>query len=369
MQLKGFLPLAFAALAAAAEPLAAVLKTHNGTLSTMNSLLAMVPAVGESLSTSKDFTILAPSNDAFAKAMQADPTLAQKMTNVTFVTDLLMYHVVAGKTTSAAFSSKPKFANTMFETPFANVTGTQKVELNKMAGKAVVYSGFKQMSIVETPDITFNGGVLHVMDSVLTFPGTPAETAMNTGLTSMAGALMKAGLVDGVDSLQAATVFAPTNAAFQAIGATVTSMQPADLVKVLQYHVVQNQVRFSTGITTKMGFKSLMGEKVTLRKEEGVVYANSAKVSVANIITSDGVMHVIDNVLNPASPKLTPSKSAATSPLAFNGAIAAANAPFADTVKPTANFVLAVESSAINVKVNFVHAMLGFLGCLAVVML
>ncbi|KAF9879644.1 hypothetical protein CkaCkLH20_03187 [Colletotrichum karsti] len=369
MQLKGFLPLAFAALAAAAEPLAAVLKTHNASLSTFNAMLAMVPAISQSLATSKDFTILAPSDDAFVKAMQLDPTFAQKATNVTFVTDLLMYHVVTGKTTSSAFSSKPKFAATMFETPFANVTGTQKVELAKMAGKAVVFSGYKQMSIVSTPDISFTGGVLHVLDSVLTFPGTPAETALNSGLTSMAGALTKAGLVDGVNSLQAATVFAPTNAAFQAIGLTAAQMQPQDLAKILQYHVVTNQVRFSSGITTKMGFKSLMGEKVTLRKEQGSVFANSARVTVSDIITSDGVMHVIDSVLNPAQPKLTPQTSSATSPSAFNGAVSAANAPFAELVRPTANFVLAVTSSARTVKISLGSAVLGFLGCLAVVML
>ncbi|KZL84879.1 beta-ig-h3 fasciclin [Colletotrichum incanum] len=365
MQVTSIFPLVFAALAAAAEPLDAVLKKNNDSLSTLSSLLAMAPALSQTLAKSIDVTILAPSNDAFTKAMQTDPMFAQKATNATFVADLLMYHVVTGKTMAAMFPETPKFAHTLFETPAANVTGNQKVELIRKGEQARVFSGYKQMSIVTKPDITFAGGVLHVIDSVLTFPGTPAETAMNTGLTSMAGALMRAGLVDGVNSLQAATVFAPTNAAFQAIGATVASMEPQDLAKILQYHVLTNQVRFSSGITmTKMGHKSLMGEKVTLRKQDGTVFANSAKVTIADIITSDGVMHVVDSVLNPASPKLTPG----TSKPAFEGAVQAANAPFTDGVRPTANFVPAALSTR-SFSVSLGSVVLGTLGCLAVVYL
>lgn len=254
----------------------------------------MVPAVSKTLSNGKDMTVLAPSNDAFAKRMEMDPVFAQQTSNVTFVAELLKYHVFQGKTMASMFSSTPKFAQSMLETAAANVTGNQKVGLVKKGDQVRIFSGYKQMSVVTKADIAFTGSVLHVVDSVLTFPGTPIETAMNTGLTSMAGALMRAKLVDGVDSLQAATIFAPTNAAFQAIGATVAAMEPQDLAKILQYHLLSNQVRFSSGVTTKMAYKSLMGVKVTLRKENNVLFANSAKVTTSDIITSDGVIHVID---------------------------------------------------------------------------
>ncbi|TDZ38678.1 Fasciclin-like arabinogalactan protein [Colletotrichum spinosum] len=356
MQLRGLLPVAFAALAAAAEPLTAVLKANNDTLSTFKELLATAPEFSKVLASSKDFTILAPSNDAFAKAMQMDPTLVQKATNVTFVTDLLSYHVVTGKTMDSMFSAKPRFVTTFYETPTANVTGAQKVELVEKSDKAVVFSGFKQMSTIIQSDISFSGGVLHVIDSVLTFPGTLFETAMNTGLTSMAGALMRAKMVNDIDSLQAATVFAPTNDAFQSVGGTVASMQPQDLAKILQYHVLTNQVRFSTGVTTKMAFKSLMGSKVTLRKE-GEIFANSAKVTIGDIITSDGVMHVVDSVLNPEAPKLAPK----TKTPAFDAAVAADRPPFADTVQPTANFVLTTSAVARSVNTRVSSAVLGFL--------
>ncbi|KAF4780444.1 fasciclin domain-containing protein [Colletotrichum scovillei] len=138
-------------------------------------------------------------------------------------------------------------------------------------------------------------------------------------------------------------------------------MEPADLARILQYHVLMNQVRFTTGVATKMGYKSLMGEKVSLRKEDTTVFANSAKVTIKDIITSDGVMHVIDSVLNPASPKLSPGTSTA----AFPGAVQAANAPFTDGVKPTANFTPAGASSR-SFDASLKFAMMGFMGSLAV---
>ncbi|CCF41200.1 beta-Ig-H3/fasciclin [Colletotrichum higginsianum] len=138
-------------------------------------------------------------------------------------------------------------------------------------------------------------------------------------------------------------------------------MEPADLARILEYHVLMNQVRFSPGITLKMGYKTLMGEKVTLRKLDGLLYANSARITIADIITTDGVMHVVDSVLNPSSPRLNPG---AGTP-AFEGAVQAANAPFTDGVKPTAVFVPA-DSGARDISLSVRPAVLGILVCLAV---
>ncbi|KAF6826149.1 beta-ig-h3 fasciclin [Colletotrichum musicola] len=369
MHLRAFLPLAFAALAAAADSLSSVLKANSDTLSTLSSLMAMDPSLGQKLASSTDITLLAPSNEAFAKMMKSDPVFAQNANNATFVSSLLRYHVVVGKTTSSMFPVKPKHASTWLETPTTNVTGAQKVALTEKGEAVVVFSGYKQQSTITRSDVPFAGGVLHVIDSVLTLPATPAETAMNMGLTSMAGALVKVGLVNGVESLQAATVFAPTNEAFQAIGATAASMSQQNLTNILQYHVLANQVRLSSAVTSKMGFKSMMGEKVTLRKEVGTVFANSAKITVADVITSDGVMHVIDNVLNPASPKLAPIRNAAPSNPAFQGAVASDNPPFTEGVRPTANFTPAASLAPRKINISLGTAMLGFLGCAAVVVL
>lgn len=244
----------------------------------------------------QNITILAPSNDAFTKLLQQMPSAAQMANNTVLVTALLQYHVVSGTVMSSGFSGTPMFAPTMLMTPFANVTGGQKVELLKENNMAMIFSGFKQMSTVTQADITFSGGVLHIVDTVLTIPDTPAATAVDMGLTSLAGALVEANLVSGVDALTDATIFAPSNAAFEAIGSAAEALSPQDLGSVLEYHVLMNQVRFSTNLASasEMSLVTLAGQNITVRFEDGQLFVNSAKVIVADIITANGVVHVID---------------------------------------------------------------------------
>jgi transforming growth factor-beta-induced protein len=142
----------------------------------------------------------------------------------------------------------------------------------------------------------FDGGVVHILDTVLTVPAPPSDTAIDTGLTSLAGSLVTSGLLQGVDLLTDITIFAPSNAAFSAIGSALPGLQQQDLVGILEYHVLMNQVKFSTDLTAtnEMTFVTLAGQNITVRKQNGQVFVNSAKVLIADILTSNGVVHVID---------------------------------------------------------------------------
>ncbi|KKY32231.1 putative beta-ig-h3 fasciclin [Diaporthe ampelina] len=117
MRFSQVLTTAIAAGVATAEPLANVLAENNGTLSTMNSILAGMPQLTQALMTASNITILAPSNDAFEQAMKAMPMLTSDMD---MVTALLQYHVV-----------------TLMGMPLSMVTGNQKVELVKMDDMAM----------------------------------------------------------------------------------------------------------------------------------------------------------------------------------------------------------------------------------------
>ncbi len=142
----------------------------------------------------------------------------------------------------------------------------------------------------------FDGGVLHIVDTVLTVPDTPANTAIDTGLTSLAGALSQAQLVQAVNALSDVTIFAPSNAAFEAIGTGLNAVQQQDLANILEYHVLMQPVRFSTDLLSQnqQSFLTLMGQNVTVRKQNGQVFVNSAKVILADVLTANGIVHVID---------------------------------------------------------------------------
>jgi uncharacterized surface protein with fasciclin (FAS1) repeats len=130
------------------------------------------------------------------------------------------------------------------------------------------------------------------------------ETAVATPTLSTLVAAVQAGeLVDALSDEDAElTVFAPTNDAFAAIQETVDTLllpeNKADLQNVLQYHVVSGKV-MSSDLSDGMVVTALNGDTLTITIEDGKVMINDAEVTLADVETSNGVVHVIDTVLVP----------------------------------------------------------------------
>lgn len=73
------------------------------------------------------------------------------MTNPRALSGVLQYHVLSGKLLSTDFTTSPIFPSTLLSTPFANVTGGQKLQLTLLNETASLFSGYKQASSVITP--------------------------------------------------------------------------------------------------------------------------------------------------------------------------------------------------------------------------
>jgi uncharacterized surface protein with fasciclin (FAS1) repeats len=142
-------------------------------------------------------------------------------------------------------------------------------------------------------DVKFTGGVIHIIDTVLTIPASDSSTAVAAGLTSLASALTTANLVSTVNGLADVTIFAPSNAAFNAIGSAVGSLSVSQLTSILTYHVVVGTVGYST-LLSNTTLKTVNGGSVTITIEDGSVFVNSAKVIIPNVLVANGVIHVID---------------------------------------------------------------------------
>jgi uncharacterized surface protein with fasciclin (FAS1) repeats len=132
-----------------------------------------------------------------------------------------------------------------------------------------------------------------VIDRVLTIPPLDAATLVAENLTALAGALTAAKLVDTVSSLKDVTIFAPTNAAFDAIGAAVANLTTEQLSSILTYHVVQGVVGYSSALTN-MSLPTVNGANLTLTVADGGVWVNGAKVVVPDVLVANGVVHIID---------------------------------------------------------------------------
>ena len=131
--------------------------------------------------------------------------------------------------------------------------------------------------------------------------------------TTLVAAVKAAGLVDTLQSPGPFTVFAPVNAAFAKLpaGTVDTLLKPENkdaLVGVLTYHVVpgrytakdiMNMIKKDGGKTT---LKTVEGEDLTFEAKDGALWVwdskgDAAKITIKNVMQSNGVIHVIDTVL------------------------------------------------------------------------
>merc|ERR1711939_247330 len=127
-------------------------------------------------------------------------------------------------------------------------------------------------------------------------------TLSAAGLSSLAGALIETDLVDTVNGLENVTIFAPSNMAFQNISSALANLTAENLTSILQYHVVVSDgPLYSTLLTNGTMVPTLQGGNVTIRINDDNVFVNNARVVTPNVLIAGGVVHVIDNVLNPAN--------------------------------------------------------------------
>ena len=137
------------------------------------------------------------------------------------------------------------------------------------------------------------------------------ENAVNSkDHTTLVAAVKAAGLVDTLQSKGPFTVFAPTNAAFGKLpaGTVDTLVKPenkAKLTKILTYHVVPGKLE-AASLTEGKKLKTVEGEDLTVKLKDCKVWIVDAKggtsmVTIANVNQSNGVIHVVDTVLLPAT--------------------------------------------------------------------
>lgn len=128
------------------------------------------------------------------------------------------------------------------------------------------------------------------------------ETAVAAGdFTTLVTAVEAADLAETLSGEGPYTVFAPTDAAFEALPAGTLDELLADpeaLANVLTYHVVDGDV-MAADLSDGMEVEALNGDTLTITIDGETVKVNDATVTTADIETSNGVIHVIDTVLLP----------------------------------------------------------------------
>jgi len=130
------------------------------------------------------------------------------------------------------------------------------------------------------------------------------DTAVAAGsFKTLAKALDAAGLVNTLKGAGPFTVFAPTDEAFAKLpdGTLETLLKPENkekLRRILTYHVVTGKV-MASDVVKLQSAKAVSGDTITVKVQDGVVRVDNATVTSADVLASNGVIHVIDSVILP----------------------------------------------------------------------
>ncbi len=260
------------------------------------TLVAAVEAAGlvETLKGEGPFTVLAPSDEAFAKLPAG--TVEALLAEPEKLKEILLYHVIAAKAMSTDVAQLNS-ADTVFGQPVTITVDGDSIRIND--------------ALVTAADIEALNGVIHVIDTVLLPPASPAselkdivDTAVAAGqFKTLVAAVEAAGLVETLKGEGPFTVLAPTDEAFAKLPAgTIEALlaEPEKLKDILLYHVLSGKA-MAADVVKMTAAGTALGKPITIKVDGDKVMINDALVTVTDIETSNGVIHVIDTVLLPPS--------------------------------------------------------------------
>ena len=271
-----------------------------------NNLSSLVAAViradlANTLSGDGPFTVFAPTNAAFQELLDSNADWnSLEDIPVETLKSVLLFHVLSGTVASGDLSDT--YVSTLATGP-----NDEALSLQVEVTGGVEFNG--NASPVTT-DVEASNGIVHVIDKVMLPPNVVSLALNNAGFTSLVAALTDSrhttdfvGVLSGTGPF---TVFAPTNAAFQALldsntdWNSIADVPVATLEAVLLYHVVSANVQAGQ---LSNGDVATLGGTLTIDLTNGAQIVTSSDQTVNIIIVdvqgTNGVIHAIDTVLLP----------------------------------------------------------------------
>lgn len=246
------------------------------------------------------FTVFAPTNDAFAALLtELNLTKAQLLADKPLLTAVLTYHVIGADVKKA-------------QVPLGKAVTTVQggiFKVDAVGADLVITDGRNRTAKITQTDIATSNGTIHVIDKVL-LPADKniVQTAQALPQFSiLVEAVVAANLQGTLSGTGPFTVFAPTNDAFAALLAELGVTKDALLAdttlltKVLTYHVVNGRV-LKADVPVGTPIPTVQGGTFTVDNTLAITDASNRKANITatDVLTSNGVIHVIDKVILPA---------------------------------------------------------------------
>lgn len=284
-----------------------IVETAQATADLSSLVAAVIEAdLAATLSGPGPFTVLAPTNEAFATFLSENG-----WADVTEIPDealeqVLLNHVISGNVASTDLTS----AGSGYTNTLATGSGNNSMSIYYNTDEGVK---FNNVASVLTADVSASNGTVHIVDKVIGLPTVVTFATADPNFSILVSALTRESSYTYVETLSTAdgtdpapfTMFAPTNDAFVSLLeeldlASLGDVPTETLTSTLNTHVVAKANVQSTGLSDGMIIKTL-GGTLTANVTGGATLTDS-KDRVSNIIAvdvqaSNGVIHAIDKVV------------------------------------------------------------------------
>jgi len=252
------------------------------------------------LSAPGPYTVFAPTNAAFAALLtELGVTKAELLANKPLLTAVLQYHVLGARVAKAQIPLGKAIS------PLAG--GIFKIDM--VGADVVITDGRNRTARIVAADIPASNALVHVVDKVI-LPADKniVQTAQALpDFSILVEAVVAADLAATLSGPGPFTVFAPTNAAFAAL-LTELGVSKADLLAnkplltaVLTYHALGARV-LKADVVPGAQPNTVQGENFTISPTLAITdrRARTSNIVATDVLTSNGVIHVIDRVILPA---------------------------------------------------------------------
>ena len=283
----------------------------NGSFTTLVAALQATNLDAVLADESTMFTVFAPTDDAFA--LIGTETINTLLANTDVLSSILLQHVISGMVVDSVTAYSLNGAN-------VETAGMAEIALTINSNNDKLTFGGANIVM---KDIATTNGIIHVIDAVIVGDVEIPAPAMslvdvavaNGSFTTLVSALQSTGLDTTLANLDSEfTVFAPTDAAFAKLPAgTLESLTTEQLSNILLYHVLPGTVLADGAMSVAQSMENKVamanGSELALSYVDSMLFANGAKISSADVMADNGVIHVVDNVVLPPAMKGEPSQN------------------------------------------------------------
>jgi uncharacterized surface protein with fasciclin (FAS1) repeats len=296
-----------------AQQTIASIAASNPELSTLVTALN-ITGLTATLNGTGQYTVFAPTNAAFNTYLTANGFANINAVPVPTLKAILLNHVIGSEIKSTAIPAAT-YVSTLSPINATPTSPTISMFVQKAGTNVTLNGGIDSKgAVVTTADVDASNGVIHIVNRVIQIPtlvdhviDNPEFDTLQTIVTSTDQAAVLA-VLSGLTATAPATLFAPNNAAFTAAlgtGGFANGATPAQVTKVLQYHVTLGNVRSSQltnnqvvpmytdpvqNVTVILGVLT-----VDIRDTQNIL----SRVFQADIQASNGVIHGVNKVLRP----------------------------------------------------------------------